>query len=335
MVSRVFAQARRIVIVPVPWSCKLCTPIGGQPSWWSWPSCGRRAWSDLRNRTAYGRNGAYPGRTEKPCQPCTLGRFSMCIGGLGCGLLTGDLVLGVLLAVLALAVGTAGLGNVDLNSNCQPVSVAGVRCAQRWVRVSVECSMSERGGAWWPCGGVPSVTDGGPCRSSWRVGGRLADSRGESAVVDSRWIRRVCVRGWARGRLAAAAAAAASASAWALDVAAHSLCAGLAAAPMSSIQPSNVRAQQPCPAHRPNTHTHTHTHTGSHCPAASQPASPPARHRASQPSQRTCGWGRRIACARFGRVRRRVSFVEAEAEASITHAAIFSRGIRACLHLPS
>ena len=34
--------------------------------------------------------------------------------GLGCGLLTGDLVLGVLLAVLALAVGSAGLGNVDL-----------------------------------------------------------------------------------------------------------------------------------------------------------------------------------------------------------------------------
>ena len=146
-----FAQARRIVIVPVPWSCKLCTPIGGQLSWWSWPSCGRRAWSDLRNRTAYGRNGAYPGRTEKPCQPCTLGRFSMCIGGLGCGLLTGDLVLGVLLAVLALAVGTAGLGNVDLNSNCQPMSVAGVRCAQRWSRVSVECSMSERGAVamWW------------------------------------------------------------------------------------------------------------------------------------------------------------------------------------------
>jgi hypothetical protein len=75
----------------------------------------------------------------------------MCIGGLGCGLLTGDLVLGVLLAVLALAVGTAGLGNVDLNSNCQPMSVAGVRCAQRWVRVSVGGSMSERGvvAMWW------------------------------------------------------------------------------------------------------------------------------------------------------------------------------------------
>ena len=32
----------------------------------------------------------------------------------GRGSLTGDLVLGVLLAVLALAVGSAGLGNVDL-----------------------------------------------------------------------------------------------------------------------------------------------------------------------------------------------------------------------------
>jgi hypothetical protein len=37
---------------------------------------------------------------------------------MGAGLLTGDLVLGVLLAVLALAVGSAGLGNVDLMA-CQ------------------------------------------------------------------------------------------------------------------------------------------------------------------------------------------------------------------------
>ena len=43
----------------------------------------------------------------------------MCIGGLCCGLLTGDLVLGVLLAVLALAVGSAGLGYVDLKVDCQ------------------------------------------------------------------------------------------------------------------------------------------------------------------------------------------------------------------------
>jgi hypothetical protein len=35
------------------------------------------------------------------------------------GLLTGDLVLGVLLAVTALAVGSAGLGNVDLKHCCQ------------------------------------------------------------------------------------------------------------------------------------------------------------------------------------------------------------------------
>ena len=44
-----------------------------------------------------------------------------------CGLLTGDLVLGVLLAVLALAVGTAGLGNVDLSNPCQRMSIAIVR----------------------------------------------------------------------------------------------------------------------------------------------------------------------------------------------------------------
>ena len=47
--------------------------------------------------------------------------------GLGCGLLTGDLVLGVLLAVLALAVGTAGLGNVDLNTLRQRMSVSDMR----------------------------------------------------------------------------------------------------------------------------------------------------------------------------------------------------------------
>jgi hypothetical protein len=40
---------------------------------------------------------------------------SVCASLGGCvELLTGDLVLGVLLAILALAVGTAGLGNVDL-----------------------------------------------------------------------------------------------------------------------------------------------------------------------------------------------------------------------------
>jgi hypothetical protein len=40
----------------------------------------------------------------------------------GRGPLTGDLVLGVLLAVLALAVGSAGLGNVDLGSYSQHLS---------------------------------------------------------------------------------------------------------------------------------------------------------------------------------------------------------------------
>ena len=76
--------------------------------------CGRRAWSDLRNRIACGHNDAYPARTAKPFLPCTLPAFSMRTNGEIAGLLTGDLVLGVLLAVLALAVGSAGLGNVDL-----------------------------------------------------------------------------------------------------------------------------------------------------------------------------------------------------------------------------
>ena len=35
------------------------------------PSCGRRAWSDHRNPTAYGRNDACPARPTKPCPSCT------------------------------------------------------------------------------------------------------------------------------------------------------------------------------------------------------------------------------------------------------------------------
>ena len=139
-------------------------------------------------------------------------------------------------------------------------------------------------------------TAGRVARAGGWLGGRLADSRGESAVVDGRWIRRVCVCGWARGGLAGAGAGAA----WVLDVAAHSLCADLAAC--AHVQHTAVKCAcataMPCTLTRPR-------HAGSHCPAASQPASQPARHRASQPSQRTCSWCRRIACARFGRVRRR------------------------------
>lgn len=129
--------------------------------------------------------------------------------------------------------------------------------------------MSERGVVAMWCGGVRSVTDGWPCRSSWRVVGRLMGFCGGFGVVDDGGFRRGRGRGrgrgWARGRLAV----------WALGVAAHSLSAGLvAAAPMSSTQPSNVRAQQPCPA-RARTQTDRHAHT----PAliALQPASPPAR----------------------------------------------------------
>ncbi|KAL4987009.1 hypothetical protein BDW68DRAFT_116097 [Aspergillus falconensis] len=50
------------------WSCTECTRDAGRPSWWSSPSCGRRAWSDHRNRSASGRNGAYPGQIGRPGQ---------------------------------------------------------------------------------------------------------------------------------------------------------------------------------------------------------------------------------------------------------------------------
>jgi hypothetical protein len=103
--------------VPVAaWSCKRSTRDAAQPSWWSWPSCGRRAWSDHRNRIAScsrvvsenimetrapfgramssrsepcdigismartGRNVSYPGRTGRPCQPClSKSQYPLCL----------------------------------------------------------------------------------------------------------------------------------------------------------------------------------------------------------------------------------------------------------------
>lgn len=62
-------QARSACIASVPtgpWSCRKRTPISAQPSLWSWPSCGRQAWSDHHNQTASGRICAFPGRKAKP-----------------------------------------------------------------------------------------------------------------------------------------------------------------------------------------------------------------------------------------------------------------------------
>tara|TARA_R110002003_G_scaffold104_27_gene8431 strand:- start:11776 stop:12036 length:261 start_codon:yes stop_codon:yes gene_type:complete len=54
-------------------------------------------------------------REQRSLSCLVLCQFSVFVRGWnGAGRLTGDLVLGVLLAVLALAVGSAGLGNVDL-----------------------------------------------------------------------------------------------------------------------------------------------------------------------------------------------------------------------------
>lgn len=85
-------------------------------SWLGIVPCGRRAWSDHHNRTACGHNDAFPVRTAKPFLPCTLQLLSIFPMRWGVEVLTGDLVLGVLLAVLALAVGSSGLGYVDLGA---------------------------------------------------------------------------------------------------------------------------------------------------------------------------------------------------------------------------
>ncbi len=51
----------------VPW----CIRVEGRSSWWSWPSCGRRVWSDHRIQTAFCRNDAYPERRWSPYPSCT------------------------------------------------------------------------------------------------------------------------------------------------------------------------------------------------------------------------------------------------------------------------
>ena len=43
------------------------------------PSCGRRAWSDHRNPTAYGRNDAFPARPTNPCPSCTGSPCAVCV----------------------------------------------------------------------------------------------------------------------------------------------------------------------------------------------------------------------------------------------------------------
>lgn len=83
---------------------------------WSSPSCGRRAWSDLRNRTASCRNASFPGRTTRPKFPVSAPSSLLRVGISSdlASLVLGDLVLGVLAAGLALAIGLAGFRNVDL-----------------------------------------------------------------------------------------------------------------------------------------------------------------------------------------------------------------------------
>ena len=109
----------------------------------------------------------------------------------GRGSLTGDLVLGVLHALLALAVGSAGLGNVDLGSHSQhsgsmllkfPISCTGDECEasdrrKRWrgmcgdAEVAIEIILVRcchhqmpastlRPTAGFRCGAIPRARDG-------------------------------------------------------------------------------------------------------------------------------------------------------------------------------
>jgi hypothetical protein len=131
------------------WTCSRCTRGAARSSWSSWPSCGRWAWSDHHNRSAFGRNDAYPGRTERPVH-CASASASPAPDLRGCihlaRLVLGDLVLGVLPAVPGLAVRPAGFRNVDLHAGSASVlhmcAAAlllriGEYCGSREVRVSL------------------------------------------------------------------------------------------------------------------------------------------------------------------------------------------------------
>lgn len=88
-------------------------PILAQPSLLSWPFCGRLAWSDHHNRTAYDRNVSFLVRTEMP-EDVRLKLYEKGLAIYLSGLVLCDFVLSMLLAGLALAVGLSRLWNVDL-----------------------------------------------------------------------------------------------------------------------------------------------------------------------------------------------------------------------------
>ncbi len=96
------------------WSCNPCTPSAKQSFLWSWLSCGRLAWFDHQNPFAYGHNVSYPLKYRTlNCKKIL--RLSGYLGEVWCfaSFVLGNLVKGVLLALLSLAESLSFLWNVD------------------------------------------------------------------------------------------------------------------------------------------------------------------------------------------------------------------------------
>lgn len=135
---------------PASCTCRRCTRDAAQPSSWSWPSCGTRAWSVLRIL-------ATPARISFPVPPprsirqrtrllSVVTTLSLSVKGGLSSLVLGDLVGRVLAASLAFAVRPAGLGNVN---HLRERGSSQLLDRAAWARGSV---MESRGDGWSWCG---------------------------------------------------------------------------------------------------------------------------------------------------------------------------------------
>ncbi len=117
--ERTPARSACIASTPaVPLFCSLCTLTSTRPSSLSLPSCGRRASSDHHNLTACGHIVAFLVRRERPdsganSQHSVLIAVRRAVANLS-GFVLGDLVLRMLLAVLAFAIGASRFRYINL-----------------------------------------------------------------------------------------------------------------------------------------------------------------------------------------------------------------------------